>query len=473
MRRYKTLLSNTLIFTISEFASKMLVFFMLPVYTRAMTTAEFGASDLINSSVGLLIPVFTLSVADGALRFAISRNADDKQVFSFGIKVILVGFSILLLALPIFLQFAVIKENLLLFYLLYITSAFRNYLNQFARGVNQINLVGISGVISTLVVATSNILLLLVFHFGVAGYLMSFVFGHFASSIVLFIGGGMHKYISTKCCEKQLKIEILKYSLPLAPNSLSWWLNNTANRYIIAAFCGVSQVGLFAAAARIPTILITIQGIFYQAWQLSAISEYEKDDKAEFFSKIYKCYSLIMVIGCSVIIAMVRIISGILFSGEFYSAWHYIPLLLVSVVFGALAGFLGSVYSASKQTRMLFVTTFIGGIVSVGVNYLLVPFWGPMGASAASIVAYMVVWLMRLIDSRKYIRLQISFLRDCFCYVLIIVQALVMIYLPSLVGYMGSAVLLCLIIIINRKTIFDLHCALKNFRKVERGAMSA
>ena len=469
MGRYKTLLSNTLIFTISEFASKVLIFFMLPVYTRAMTTSDFGASDLINSTVCLLMPVFTLSIANGALRFAMSRDTDEKQVFSFGIKVIFAGFGILLFALPVFMQIGVIKDYLLLFYITYITSAINNYLNQFARGINKIKLVGICGVLSTVIVITSNIVLLLVFRLGVTGYLVSFILSNIIGSIVLFAGGGMNRYLLVKHSEKQLKANMLKYSIPLAPNSLSWWLNNTANRYIIAAFCGVSQVGLFAVAARIPTILTTLQGIFYQAWQLSAISEFEKEDKAEFFSMVYKLYNLIMLLSCTVLIALVRVIAVILFSGEFYTAWKYIPFLLVSVVFGALSGFFGSVYSASKQNKMLFVTTLAGGIVSLILNFLLVPFGGPMGASVASVVAYIVVWLMRLIDSRKYVKLQISLVRDCICYVLVIAQAITMIYLPSIVGYISSAAVFSMIVLLNIKDLMGLHRMAESFIKAKGG----
>lgn len=471
MGKYKKLLSNTLIFTVSEFSSKLLVFFMVPVYTRVMTTYDFGASDLINSTVGLLMPVLTLRIADGVLRFAMSRDVDNRQVFSFGLKVILVGCGILLLFLPVWMNIGVIKDYLLLFYLIYITSSLHNYFNQFARAINKIKLVGICGIVGTVVVVISNIVLLIVFRLGVEGYLISFILSNFICSVILFIGGGMYKFLTTMNCEKPLRKEMLLYSIPFVPNSLSWWLNDAANRYIITTFCGVSEVGLFAVATRIPAILVTFQGVFYQAWQLSAISEYEKKDTVEFFSKMYRIYNLVMLLGCSVLITIIKVLAIILFSGEFYTAWRYIPFLLISVVFGALSGFLGSFYSASKQTQMLFVTTLAGGIVSVGINFLLVPYWGPMGASVTSVVAYALVWLIRLIDSRKYVKLQISIKTDCFCYVLIISQALMMVFLPGIVGYLSSGVVFVVILLLNIKDLKDLHRMAEGFIKVKRGTL--
>ena len=67
MSKYKTLFSNTLIFTISNFSSKLLLFFMLPLYVRFLSTEEFGIIAIIMSTVGLMLPVFTLSIHESAL----------------------------------------------------------------------------------------------------------------------------------------------------------------------------------------------------------------------------------------------------------------------------------------------------------------------------------------------------------------------------------------------------------------------
>lgn len=464
MSRVKTLLNNTLIFTVSEFASKLLAFFMLPVYTRVMTTEAFGASDLINSTVGLLMPIFTLSISNAALRFAMNKNDDTSYVFSFGIKIILGGFGILLLAFPLFSKIPIINDYLFWFYAIYLTSALSNYLNQFARGINKIKLVGISGVLNTVIVIVSNIILLVVFHMGVAGYLASFIISYVIGSIVLFVGGGMYRYLTVQPSERSLRKNMLQYSIPFAPNSLSWWLNNTANRYIIIAFCGVSQVGLFSAAARIPTILVTLQNIFLQAWLLSAISEYESEDKSEFFTKGYKFLNVTMLLGCSVLIAFIKPISSFLLSAEFYIAWKYIPFLLISVIFGALSGFLGSLYSASTKTNMLFVTTLAGGIVSVGINFLLVPLLGPLGASIASVLAYITVWIMRLIDTRRFVKLKLNLVGDCFGYVMITAQAFAMISLPSTVTYVGSVVVFIIVLLLNLEELKSIYLRVHNWQ---------
>jgi len=143
-------------------------------------------------------------------------------------------------------------------------------------------------------------------------------------------------------------------------------------------------------------------------------------------------------------------------SGAYFDGWKFIPFLLISVVFGGLSGFLGSIYSASMQTKMLFLTTFIGATISIVVNFLLVPVWGAIGASIASIVAYGVVWLARIVDSRKYVILQINLKRDLLCYLIIIFQAILMVYAPSNIGYLGSLIAFILIMVLNKNDLNEL-----------------
>ena len=414
-----------------------------------MSTGDFGSSDFIQSSINLLTPIFTLGIYHAAVRFALKPEADNRIVFSFGLKVILGGLIILFLAYPIFLQISVINDYLLFLYLLYITTVISIYLNQFARGINRIGLIGICGVLSTVIVVLSNVVLLVVFKMGAKGYLISFILANLISSAVLFIGGGMRGCLSLRQNDKQLMLDMLKYSIPLVPNTLSWWLNNTANRYIITMFCGVSQLGLFSVATRIPTILVTFQGIFIQGWQLSAINEYNEEDKGDFFSSVYKYYNLFMLMGCSILIVLSKVLATFLFAKDFYIAWKYIPFLVISVVFGAMIGFFSSIYLAEQKTNMLFITTLAGGFISVIGNLILVPLIGPMGASITSPIAYFAIWLILYMDTKRYIQLKIILWKNIAEYSVLVVEAFAMSYLSMPYAYIISIICIFFLLIIN------------------------
>lgn len=452
MSRYKVLFNNTLIFTISNFASKILSFLMLPLYTRVLSSEEFGSGDLVVLTVSLLMPTLTLSIAEGALRFALDENEDKKQVFSFGLKIIFIGFLLLVLLFPLILIIPVINDFALLFYLIYFSQTLNRYCNQFIRGINKIKLIGIVGVIQTFVTVVSNIFLLVVFKYGVEGFLLSIVIANTVAFLVLFIFGGLSKYIILQTTNKRLNLGMIKYSLPLTPNSLSWWLNNSANRYVISVYSGISELGLFSAASRIPTILITFQNIFMQAWQLSAITEFNKKNSAEFFSQTYKMLNFAMVVGCSVLILLIKPISAILFGTEFSDAWKLVPFLLISVIFGALSGFLGSINVAVKKTKTLFTTTLVGASIGVVLNLIFVPKYGAIAASVIAAISYFVIWIMRVLESKKYIVLGFHLFYNFVTYTLIVIQSIIILF--SFKHSQFFAILCFLMIIIfNHKTL--------------------
>lgn len=465
MSKYKKLFSNTLIFTISEFASKFLVFFMLPIYTSYMTSSDFGTSDLINTTVNLLIPIFTLSISSAVMRFSLDKKNDIGQTFFIGLKVILLGILTLMLLYPLFSNFEAIDNYILLFYLMYIAQALDSFLDHFARGLSKIKLVGIVGIVKTLIVVFTNILLLIWLRLGIEGYLISYISASFVSTVILAFGTKPWKYSTFKNSNKLLKSEMIRYSIPLMPNSLSWWLNNSVNKYIIFLFGGASQLGMFAVASRLPTVLTTIQNVFGQALVLSVIDEYGKKQSENYYTKLYQGYNFVMVISCSLIMSLIIIFAKFLFAKEFYGAWEYVPFLLISTVFGAMSGFLGTFYSASKKNSGMFITTLIGGIVAVISNLILVPLIGVMGASISTAISYILIWVLRLINTRKYVKLKINFVKDSFVYILIILQAVLLIEMDGS-GYLLYSLQLIIILLILLTFHSELLFLLKTIIKI-------
>lgn len=400
MGRFKTLASNTLIFGICNFTSKLLVFFMLPFYTAVLSKEEFGTADLIVTIVGLLTPVLSISIAQGCMRFALDKTQKANQVFTFGVRVTIAGSLLLFISYPILVKISIIKSYVLIFQLLFISQVFQLFFSHFARGVNKVKLVGISGVVSSFVVVVLNIVLLFVFHFGVKGYLWSIIFSNFVAIAILFYGGGMYKYFTIEN-NSRLNKEIISYSLPLIPNSLSWWINHSANRLILNHFSGVADVGLYAAASKMPSIMDTFRNIFVQAWQLSTICEYDKQDSCSFFSYMYKGYNIFVIFLTSILIVFSQLLAGVLYSSVFFEAWIYTPFLLAGVMFGSLIAYYSPFYLAHKKTKILFYSTFAGAVITIVFNLFLIPLLGIKGAAITSLFSNLIIYLWLHIDINR------------------------------------------------------------------------
>lgn len=456
MSSFNKLVKNTAIFGISNFSSKLLVFLLLPFYTRILSTSEFGVGDLVVSIVSLLLPIVTLSVSEGALRFAMSKTSNKKSVFSYGLFVIFIGFVILLLFFPIFKNITFISNYVVLFYLLILSSALNSYFNNFLRGINNIKLIGFVGVSSTLVLVLSNILFLVVFEFGVNGYLLAQLVMNISSCSILFVVGKLYNFISFRRPEKELVREINEFNIPLIPNRISWILIATFNKYSISYFIGTSAVGIFSAANRIPSIITALYGIVQQALLLVVIEEYEDGEKSEVFEKSYYFLEVVLLVSVMVVNILLLPLAEIIFSEAYYEAYRYAQIMVLSAYFGSLHGNLTTIFTATKETKILFQNSIIGLILTVCLNIILVPTYGIYGASLASLLVYFVMWLRLFMISKANIGLTSNFFKDFVCYALVLIQSLISLIWANSIYYIISLILFMCVLIIKKNEIAKL-----------------
>ena len=211
-------------------------------------------------------------------------------------------------------------------------------------------------------------------------------------------------------------------------------------------------------AYKIPAILTVFQRIFAQAWQMSATKSYEDDNSSEFFSTMYMVYNTFMVTGCSFLILTVRLLAFLMFKKDFYGAWQYVPPLLISVVFGALTGFLGSICLAFKDSKAMGFATGLGAAVNIILNIILIPRYSAMGAAIATGISYFLMYFIAYIKVSKYVTLEIKLLRDHLSYILLVFEAFIMITGSSLkmstaMECISSGVIFLMIVLMNIKEI--------------------
>ena len=117
MNRYKKLFSTTVILGIGTFGSKLLTFFLMPLYTHALTQGEYGTVDLLVQAANLLIPLVSLGINESIIRFGADGETDPRTVFSTGFVTILIGFGGFCLLYPAIRLIPGFGEHLPLIYL--------------------------------------------------------------------------------------------------------------------------------------------------------------------------------------------------------------------------------------------------------------------------------------------------------------------------------------------------------------------
>ena len=434
MEKYKYLFKNIGLLTLSNFATKLLSFFLVPLYTSVLTTSQYGTYDLFNTTIGVLMPILTLNILEAVLRFGMEKDYDKSAIITLSAKwlsistlVILIGIIInhFLLAIPI------LEEYKLYFVLMFFTQALSGIITAYARGTDHVASLSVSSIIASIFTIGCNIIFLIPFKWGLVGYFLANIIGPLTQCLYLVVRLKTGKYLNFKADFSNQEREMIRYSSPMIANSISWWVNSVSDRYIVTWFCGISANGIYSVSTKIPSILNVFQTIFNQAWALSAVKDFSPDDKGNFFANTYKAYNGLMVLVCSCIIATDRILASFLYLGKFYVAWKYVPFLTIAIVFGALTGYLGGFFTAVKDSKVYATSTIYGAMVNVILNFILVPYFGALGASFSTAVCYIVIWIIRLLQSRKYIKMKINLKRDVFSYLLLLVQTLILLILPN------------------------------------------
>ncbi|MBT9779475.1 oligosaccharide flippase family protein [Clostridium sp. MCC353] len=427
---YKKLGANMLLFAISSFGTKIIGFLLVPLYTNCLSMEEYGTVDMLYTIVQLAIPIFSVDIADGVIRFVLDKHNKDTSILLIAIKVISFGSLALLLLMFGFraINLVVLQDKFYVFIFVnfLLTSLYNTFVN-YLKGKERIKNLVIAGLMCSLLNAGCNILFLIKFGMGVDGYLMAHLIAIAVPMLYLFTSTWFYGYLNFKDvgADRDLEKRMLLYSAPLILNGLAWWANNSLDRLFVIFICGVSANGLLAVAYKIPSIMSMIQTIFNQAWSLSAIQEFDPEDRNGFMGYIYSYYGCAMTLSSSAILLINVLLAKLLYANDFFAAWQYTGMLIIAHLFGGLSVCLSGVFNAVKDTRTLAVTTMIGGLINAILNALFIPVLGVLGAVIATMVSNLVVWICRMRKVRSYIKIRINIKRDAISYILIVIQCLV------------------------------------------------
>lgn len=425
MDKYKRLLSDTILFAISNFSSKFLIFLLLPLYTGILTTAEYGYVDAIFTLIQLGIPLVTLCIYEATIRFALEAESDKSKIFSTSLLILFSGNIICLvccIVYGIFMQETVIR--VILIFLLFFFNSLYLLCTQFIRGIQKVRIYAISGIILTLCTVLFNILFLVVFRMQVNGYILASICGYVLCIVFISFACKLSKYIKFGIDFSLLR-DMLKYSIPMIPNTISWWINYSLDKYMIIFFCGLGENGLYSVAAKFPAILTTITDIFFKAWQISSAVEYDSSDRDKYYKSVYEVFMSVLFLTSTIMMLFVKLFAKLFMAESYFVSWKMMPFLIIAVAFSALSGFVGSICTAAKKTTILLGSTLIGALVNVVFNLLLIKPFGGSGAAVSTAISFAVIALVRMsvIDEIRDLHL-INF-KVVFAFLLLIIESIV------------------------------------------------
>ena len=430
MSRIKKLLSNTAVLGVGTFASKLLVFFLMPFYTAWLSTSDFGAAELVTSVANFLIPVACVGLSTGVFRFAAEGDSDRTAVFSSCLTLMCVSLGAFLVLSPLLLLVEYLRKYVWLIVLYVICADLQALCAHYVRAIDRTPLFAAQGVLNTLITVGCNVLFLYGFGMGVTGYVLSVVIGNVLTTAFLFFKARLWQVIRLRRTDRTLMKALLVFSLPLIPTTLCWLITDLSDRSMVTAICGASENGIYSAAYKIPTVVTLVASIFLQAWQFSAITEASgEEERGRFYSSVFGGYLSLVMIGAAGLILLSRWLSGLLLADSYFGAWQYMPTLLCAAAMEAIVSFLASVYLVKKKSMHSFLTALVGALSNILLNFLLIPRMGALGAAIATLASYALVMIVRIIDTQMLLRFRL--------------------YLPRMIASIALLFLLCAVMTVR------------------------
>lgn len=406
MNENKRLLKNTGIIAIGNISTKLISFFLLPIYTALLSTSEYGTFDYILSIATFCVPFVSLLMDESIFRFLIDckTELDEKRVISTSIIVVFIGmicFAIIGIPVMNFLDYSY-TYYAVIYILLCVISGM---ISALLRGIGRTDQYAIFNFLSGATNVVLNVFFIAVLRQGLRGMLAASILSLLIVSTIFIFKMRLWLYIDLKNVDSKLAKSMITYSFPLIPNKISWTIINLSDRIILMNVVGSAATGLYAVSYKFPNLMDTVYGFFYQSWKESSARVLGNESQNDFYNMVYKYLKNFMFAIVLGLTAFMPIIFKILINKNYYNAIYYVPILLIATYFANISGFYGGIFTAYKDTKIMGTTTIAAAVINLVINLFTIKWIGVYAAALSTLIANLVVYMYRKRKVGRYIKL--------------------------------------------------------------------
>ena len=416
-------------------------FLLLPLYTAKLSTAEYGTYDFLVTLSVFLLPIITLLIEESMFRFLIDveNPKDKKRIITATVAYIIFGTALFSIIAAIF-SIATNYEYGALFVIFVVSNILVALSNSLSRGIGKIKIYSISNFILGVLTILLNILFIVVFKMQANGLLWANTIANTVTAVFVLYKLEFTQFINKENFSRKKLNEMIRYSLPLVPNNLSWIIISLSDRLMLTWMVGAEDNGVYSVANRFPNIIYTFYGFFSTAWKESAAKIIKEDNKTQYYNSIYKDMKNFIKAITMGLIAVMPFVFPLLINSNYNEAYIYIPILAIGIYYTNMSNFYGGIFTAFKNTKIMGSTTVVGAVINVGINLIFMKMFTEKGiliATLSTLISTLIVYVYRRAKLRQYIKLNEKF--NIFYWLLLII---------TLIAYYINNKIICGIVLI-------------------------
>ncbi len=409
VQRLLQLTKDSLIYGLGSALTGFIGIFLVPILTRVLVPEEYGVIDLLATVVYLANVLFSLGFdsATAILFFDRSDEKERKTILSTGLWFVL---GISLLVVLFLLPFADRLANLIfqsaqyaqafrytlaaIPFMLTLGFALSSLRYRFLR-FRYLASVG-TNVISTILL---TILFLVPLRLGVDGYFLAFLCTGVVSAIVAVLLA--RRNFSFRISKTVLK-QLLTIGLPLVPAGLAGWALALIDRFFLTAY-SLEELGWYSLGVKLASVLGLGIAALQLAWGPFALSLVREPEAKTTYAKVLTLFTIAAGAAALALGLFAPEIVALTSGKDFSPAARVVGILSLGLV-GYGSYFIVSIgVNVVKKTAHISWTTAIAALINIGLNFLLIPHYGMVGAAMATLISYIVsAWLLFFVGQRVY-----------------------------------------------------------------------
>ena len=398
----KRFLNTSFVYFVGNVSTKLISFFLIPVYTTYLNPAEFGEYDLIISIINLVVPLVFFQIWDGVFRFAFDDDSilQKKTVLDNGLVIMWLGIVILtvtylLLAIfyPSFFNVWVILYGMLFAFQYYYTVVTRIHLDN--------KLFSITGVVNTFIAAVFNIILIKYYHLGVDSLYISACLGILVQIVIIEMKMKPLLSFSRSLVNINLIKNMILFSLPLCISTVSYWMLNGYTKIMITNILGTYENGLYAITNKFTSLILLVVSVFQFAWNEMVYLLSKDDNQNKIYEKGICMIFKITLISAAFFIFVSRLIFPFFVNAQYSGSISILPVSMVAVAANSFASFTGTLFLANKKSSALLSTTILAVTTNVILTNTFIYYFKLTGALIALSLAMIILVLSRLYMLKK------------------------------------------------------------------------
>jgi len=452
MSRESKLAKNTMIIAIGTFLPKFASFITLPILTEYLSKAEYGMYDLITVLVSLLLPAATLQIQSAAFRFLIECRDDEDEIKRIvtTISAFILPSSFLALIILFFVLFKYPTGIRILICMYFFADIVVNAARQVCRGLERNFDYSISAIVSAAGKVIFTVVCVYFLRLQLTGTVIALFFASLFSLMYLVFRAKLYLYINKDYFSKSLLKEMLQYSWPMVPNSMSAWVMRVSDRLVVTAVLGIEVNAVYSVANKIPSLLNLAQNTFTLAWQENASVVSKDSDASEYYSLMFRTMFDLMAGFFGVLIAMTPVLFKLLIRGKYAGAYHQMPILFLAMFFFSMSTFLGGIYVAYKKSKSVGITTTVAAAINLITDIASIKWIGLYAASGSTLISYVFLFVYRIIDVQKIVKLRYDLSHMCFVLGIMVMEAVLCFMQNTILNVLNLMVGIVLFILLNR-----------------------